>query len=97
MEVTMITLEQAKELSHGTILYHRDNRNSDGSPQRWKVNGKPKTWVRTPSRVSVPLKHGLWAYGYLTENDLELLFVSEKEALGQDLFDEVDRVSALLD
>jgi hypothetical protein len=36
----MITLEQAKQLTQGTILYHAINRNADGTPQRWRVNGK---------------------------------------------------------
>jgi len=68
-----MTLSQAKQLKPGTVLYHRHNRNADGTPQRWKVNGKPKTWKRSPERVQVPIKHGLYAYDYLTENDLELL------------------------
>ena len=79
----MITLDQAKNLTHGTILYHVENRNYDKTPQRWKVNGKPKVWKRSPDRVQVPLKHGLYSYGYLTEGDLDLVFLSEKEALGQ--------------
>lgn len=77
----MIKLERAKTLTHGEILYHIENRNADGSPQRWKVNGKPKTWKRSPERVSVPLKHGLYSYGYLTENDLFLVSLSETDAM----------------
>jgi len=76
-----ITLEQAKNLQHGEILYHPSNRNSDGSPQRWRVNGKPKTWKRDPSRVRVPVKYGLYSYDHLTEHDLHLVCLSEEEAL----------------
>ena len=61
----MITLDQAKELQQGTVLYHARNRNADGTPQRWKVNGKVKVWKRQPDKVEVPLKHGLRNYGYL--------------------------------
>ena len=46
-----ITLEQAKALKRGDTLYHVTNRNADGSPQRWKVNGMVRTWVRSPGRV----------------------------------------------
>jgi len=77
----MVTLEQAKALTSGTILYHVENKNADGTPQRWKVNGKPKIWKRSPERVQVPLKHGLYDYDYLTEDSLNLVVLNEEEAL----------------
>jgi len=73
----MITLEEAKGLQYGQTLYHVVNRNADGTPQRWRVNGKPKTWVRTPERVQVPIKHGLGTYDYLTEIGLSLVCLEE--------------------
>ena len=69
----MITLEEAKNLKHGQILYHTINKNSDGTPQRWRVNGKPKTWKRSPERVQVPVKYGLKYCDYLTERTLGLV------------------------
>jgi hypothetical protein len=75
----IITLDQAKALTLGTILYHRQHRNADGSAQRWRVNGKVKTWKRSPERVRVPLKHGLYNYDYLTEYDLDLLSLKSGE------------------
>lgn len=75
-----ITLEQAKSLKFGTVLYHRDNRNADGSAQRWRVNGAVKTWKRTPGRVQIPIKHGLYAYDYLTETDLDLVSLEDSTA-----------------
>lgn len=68
-----LTLEQAKQLKRGDILYHRINSNADGTPQRWKVNGRVKRWKRSPDRIEVPLKHGLYDHDTLTENDLELV------------------------
>jgi hypothetical protein len=71
-EITMaITLDQAKSLTPGKVLYHATLKNCDGTPQRWRVNGQPKTWKKNPSRVSVPVKRGLNQYDYLTENDLD--------------------------
>ena len=69
----MITLQQAKDLKHGDILHHTVNKNADGTPQRWRVNGMVKRWKRNPDRIQVPLKHGLYRYDYLTENDLDLV------------------------
>ena len=77
----MITLEQAKVLTHGDILYHVHNLNADGTPERWRVNGKVKTWKRALSSVQVPLKYGLYGYGYLTERELDQFCLTEEEAL----------------
>lgn len=60
-------------------MYHVSNRNADGSPQRWRVNGKPKVWKRDSSRVQVPVKHGLRRYDYITEADLDMVCLWEEE------------------
>jgi len=65
-----MTLQEARQLQHGQILHYRHARNADGTPQRWRVNGAVKTWKRSPERVEVPLKHGLYAYGYLRDDNL---------------------------
>ena len=68
-----ITLEQAKNLQIGNILLDKRDRNKKGDPARWRVNGKVKIWKRSPGRVRVPLKHGLYSYRYLTERNLDTL------------------------
>ena len=77
----MITLEQAKRLRPGDILYHKLHCNSDGTPQRWRVNGQVKRWKRQPDKIRVPLKHGLYAYDYLENNHLDLFCLEEKQAI----------------
>jgi hypothetical protein len=74
-----ITLEQAKSLRYGQTLYHAKNRNSDGTPQRWRVNGKPQIWKRAPHKVRVPLKYGLYRYDAITEEELNLVYLNEEE------------------
>jgi len=76
----MITLEQAKALKHGTTLYCAVLYNSDGSPARFRVNGKPKTWKRDHSRVAVPLKRGLYEYAYLDQYNLSDFCLTSEEA-----------------
>ena len=76
-----ITLEQAKSLKSGQVLYHVTHRNRDGSPVRWRVNGQPKVWKRDPSRVRVPIKHGLRDNDYLTDDALHFLCLTEEEAM----------------
>jgi hypothetical protein len=58
-----ITTDEARALDYRDVLV--DLR--DGA--RWRVNGKVRTWVRMPTRFRVPLKHGLYAYGYLRDTD----------------------------
>jgi len=64
-----LTFERAKQLQYGDVLYHTSYKNSDGTPRRWKVNGAVQLWVKDPSRIRVPLKHGLRGYGAITETD----------------------------
>ncbi len=75
-----MTVEEAKELKYGTTLYYAKATNSDGTPQRWRVNGKPKTWKTRPDDVQVPLKRGLREYGYLTPEYLADFYLDEEEA-----------------
>jgi len=66
-----MNIEQAKALTYGQVIYYKHGRNADGSLERWRVNGAVKTWKRDPSRVRVPLKHGLYNYGYLDETNMK--------------------------
>ena len=77
----MITLDQAKALRPGTILFHVYQSNANGTPQRWVVNGQPKTWKRSPERVRVPVKYGLYDFDCMTEKELNLMFIDEEAAL----------------
>lgn len=78
-EIKPITLEEAKELKHGDILYHTKNKNADGTPQRWKVNGRVKTWKTRPNQVQIPIKQGLYSFDHLTERDLHTVTLSNNE------------------
>ena len=70
-----MTLDEAKRLKHGDMLQHTINKNADGTPQRWKVNGMVKTWKRDKGRIRVPVKNGIRYYDYVTEKDLHLVEV----------------------
>lgn len=56
----MITKQIAMSLPIGTILLDTDGK-------RWKVNGKNQR----KTMLKLPIKHGLYAYGYLTEENLD--------------------------
>jgi len=69
----MITIKQAKALNFGDILHHENQRNADGTCQRWRVNGKVKRWKRELDRVQIPVKHGLYTYDYVCNEHLDLI------------------------
>lgn len=74
-----ITLDQAKALRPGQVLHHTVHRNANGAPQKWRVSGQPKVWVRSPQRVRVPVKHGLYVHDYITETTLDMVSIPEEE------------------
>lgn len=80
--MTPLTVEQAKGLRVGTVLYCRVVRDSRGMPARWRVSGKPQTWKTQPWRVRVPVKHGLFANGELTEANVATVSLIDGTVLG---------------
>lgn len=66
----MITLEQAKALKYGDYVHHTSATNADNTPQRFRVTGKVKTWKTRPNEVKIPIKRGMYEYGYLTEHNI---------------------------
>lgn len=68
-----LTLEEAKNLKHGDIVYFRLENDSRGALKKVRVTGKVKTWKRSPEKVQVPWKYGFYNHnsGYITETNLE--------------------------
>lgn len=73
-----MTLEEAKNVAIGDILYHIYNRNVDNTPQRWKVNGMVKRWKRDKDRIKIPIKFGLFTFDYIENDSLHLVEVSDE-------------------
>lgn len=65
----MITKEQAVALRHGVTLHHVALKNADGTPLRARVNGKCKTWKRTPEAFQLPMKYGMYECFYITRQN----------------------------
>ena len=58
-----MNIEEAKKLQYRDVVI-------DDRGKRWYVTGKVQLWKRDPKRVRIPIKHGLYVYGALTENNL---------------------------
>jgi hypothetical protein len=61
----MITKEIAETLSSNITLYHKNLRDSRGEPVKCRVNGKCKIWKTRPLEFKLPVKAGLYEYGYI--------------------------------
>jgi len=65
-----LTRNEALKLRHGQIVYTPGYYNADGTTQRWRVMGAVKTWVKSPGRFKVPIKHGMREYWYIDETNM---------------------------
>lgn len=59
----MITKDQAMTAD---MFYDVTLKNADGTPYRWRRNGKTKTWKTRPDDFAIPVKRGLREYGIIT-------------------------------
>lgn len=54
---------------NGERFEHVLIKNRDNSPARAKRNGKTKVWVTRPNEFKIPVKHGLYDYFYIDQNN----------------------------
>lgn len=71
-----MTIQEAKNLKIGQLIYSTHKKNADGTPMRAKVLSV-KTWKRSPEKVLVSVKHGL--YDYVKFNKYQLDEITNKE------------------
>lgn len=64
-----MTLTEAKALKQGDYIHHTTKKNADGSPMRARVTSI-KIWKRSPGRIEVRCKHGMYDYATFTEREL---------------------------
>jgi hypothetical protein len=66
--------EEARGLHYGDVVFVL-NLSRPTSIQRWRVNGAVKTW-KTRSDFRVPLKYGMWGFGYLDQSNFRIFKVA---------------------
>ena len=45
--------------------------NADGTPKRYRRNGATKLWKTRPDDFKIPVKHGLYRFGYITQDNAQ--------------------------
>ncbi len=63
----MITIGQVKRLRFKQPIYAKGEYGSDGRAVRWVVNGVPQLWKTRPNDFSIPVKHGMYDFGHITQ------------------------------
>ena len=48
-------------------FYSKTLKNADGSRLRARRNGKTKTWKTRPAEFKIPVKRGMYEYGYIDQ------------------------------
>ena len=62
----MITKQQALTTNN---FEHTNLLNADKTPLRCRSNGQCKTWKTRPDEFKLPVKHGLYDYFYITQEN----------------------------
>lgn len=62
-EYRAMTLDEAKLLQYGDHVSFMDK---SGQARIMKINGAPKLWKRSPNRVEIPGKYGMYEFGTFT-------------------------------
>jgi hypothetical protein len=76
-----MTVREATEIAVGQHqVYHNIFTNADGTPQRWRINGRIKLWKKRPD-FRIPIKRGLREYGYLTDYNHNEFSLTEEKAM----------------
>jgi len=75
--VKPLTLDEAKRLRVGQALFHRFNKNADGTAQKWRVNAKVRVWERDSSKIKISVKSGTYLYDTITENELSMVSLEQ--------------------
>jgi len=68
---TVVTKELLADLPYGTAFHYAAAANCGKRVERWRTNGKLKTWKTIPSKFKQPIKHGLRDYSYITEHNVQ--------------------------
>lgn len=70
----MVTKEQALTEKHFIQVTDGEG-NLLAKPIKWRASGKCKTWKTRPDDFSLPVKHGLNRWGYITQDNANCLEV----------------------
>jgi hypothetical protein len=72
-----MTIEDARKLTYRNVVHIEGITNARGTCADFRVNGAVRTWKRSPERIRVPLKHGMYEYGAITQHNINLVHLKE--------------------
>jgi hypothetical protein len=51
------------------MFYHKSLKDSKGNPLKAKRNGQNKLWKTRPNDFQIPVKRGLYDFGYINQDN----------------------------
>lgn len=77
----------SKEQALNEDRFHTNNdSDSRGNCRVWRRNGKTKVWKTRPDNFRIPVKYGMYWYGYIDEVDA-MYFHVESECIRKEVGD----------
>lgn len=73
--MTKITMTKEIALTHKGTIYLYNLFNADKTNMRCKPSGKCQTWKKDTNRFKLPVKHGLYDHGYITEDNMTQFYI----------------------
>jgi hypothetical protein len=73
-----MNIQEAKTLKQGQIIYHSEKKNADGTPMRARITSI-KTWKRSPERIELKVKRGLYEYATFNQDEIHVLALNESD------------------
>lgn len=76
MTLVPVTKENQVE---STMFYHGILKDSIGGFQRFRRNGKTRVWKSRPTEFRIPIKRGLYQYGFIDHTNCNNFYVEVSE------------------
>ena len=70
-----------EQIRTADMFYMFCHANADGTPVRWRRNGRTKIWKTRPHDFKIPVKHGMYDYGYITPENMHEFTAVEDDAV----------------
>ena len=67
--VDIVTRENCERFNH---FYFVNKGNGKAVVMHWRRNGKTKLWKTRPNEFKIPVKYGMYDYGYITHEMINI-------------------------
>lgn len=70
-----VTMTKEIALTQPRTIYLYNQYNADKTPMRCRSNGKCRTWKTRPNDFRLPVKRGIYEYGYIDQSNMNKFYI----------------------